>query len=181
MSEENLKELVLYTHHAPKTTLENWMINNISGFIEKLFPENWTPNVITLIGNSALPITLCFFLSNVGMKLTAEEPFESHYLIYAALAVFWFSQFDIMDGVRARRQKSGSPIGRIIDEALDMVQQASWALLCGYMFRFDNLLFEFLMVMTNTVQHTMEMRFLMFGSLSLTVGDFGPVELESLI
>jgi len=40
------------------------------------------------------------------------------FLVVAA-AFQWFSLFDVMDGMRARRLKCGSPLGRIIDEALD--------------------------------------------------------------
>jgi phosphatidylglycerophosphate synthase len=86
-----------------------------------------------------------------------------------------------MDGQRARRQKSGSPIGRIIDEALDMIQQSCYSLLMGYMFRFDNRVFEIMVIMINTVQHTMEMRFLLFGRLDITVGEIGPVEFECML
>ncbi len=60
-------------------------------------------------------------LTQVGTRLTNIETASPGLLVAAALAVQWFSQFDIMDGVRARRQKSGSPLGRIVDEALDMV------------------------------------------------------------
>ncbi len=37
------------------------------------------------------------------------------------------------------------------------------------------------MFMANTVFYTMEMRYLLFGNLELTVGEIGPVEVEWLI
>jgi len=36
-----------------------------------------------------------------------------------AVSLQWFSLFDVMDGMRARRTKTGSPLGRIVDEAMD--------------------------------------------------------------
>ena len=95
------------------------MINNVSNRLELLFPDNWTPNVITLLGNCALPLCVGLTIFMTGTKLTAEEKVDDRLLILCGFAVLWFSQFDIMDGLRARRQKSGSPLGRIIDEALD--------------------------------------------------------------
>jgi hypothetical protein len=67
------------------------MIDNVSGPIEKIFPEAWTPNVVTLMGNSVLPIVTCLFLSQVGTKMTAEEPVENYLFILAAFGLFWFS------------------------------------------------------------------------------------------
>ena len=81
----------MYKHYAPKTTLELWMIDNISGMFEKIMPDSWTPNVVTLLGNIACPTVCCLFMSQVGLKMTAEEPIEKHYFIAASFAVFWFS------------------------------------------------------------------------------------------
>lgn len=86
-----------------------------------------------------------------------------------------------MDGVRARRQKSGSPLGRIIDEALDITQQACYSLWLGYLFNFDCLFFELLMVMANVTFFSMEMRFILSKSLTMNVGEIGPVEIELIL
>lgn len=71
--------------------------------------------------------------SVVGLKMTSEEPIPNYIFLILAFCLQWFSQFDIMDGVRARRQKSGSPLGRIIDEALDMTQQACYSMWVLYL------------------------------------------------
>lgn len=47
-----------------------------------------------------------------------RELLPNYYLIMAGLSLQWFSMFDIMDGMRARRLKCGSPLGRIIDEGI---------------------------------------------------------------
>lgn len=87
-----------------------------------------------------------------------------------------------MDGIRARRQKSGSPLGRIIDEALDLTQNSCYCLWIGYLFRSDNLLLEMMFIMPNVVFYTMEMKFILCKNLKMTVGEeIGPVEVELLI
>lgn len=114
----------------------------------------------------------------VGMRLTPEEPSDDSLFLCMALALQWFSQNDIMDGVRARRQKSGSPLGRIIDEALDMTQQACYSLWLGYLFRFDCIWFELSFIMTNVVFYSMEMKYILCKNLNLNLGEVGPVEVE---
>jgi phosphatidylglycerophosphate synthase len=86
-----------------------------------------------------------------------------------------------MDGVRARRMKNGSPVGRIVDEALDTLQQACYALWLGYVFRFDNLLFELMFLMPNLIFYTMEMKYVICKNLKMIVGEIGPVEIELLM
>ena len=55
------------------------------------------------------------------------------WVLYAAAAgLQWFSWFDMCDGKRARRLKCGSPVGRIIDEALDMINQSITPLMILY-------------------------------------------------
>jgi phosphatidylglycerophosphate synthase len=48
-----------------------------------------------------------------------REPIPDYLLVVVAITLQWFSLNDCMDGMRARRTKTGSPLGRIIDEAID--------------------------------------------------------------
>lgn len=58
-----------------------------------------------------------------GTNMTpSEAPPSCFNFMMMAIALNWFTHSDLMDGLRARRQKSGSPLGRVIDEALDMMQ-----------------------------------------------------------
>ena len=128
------------------------MCEGPSLWLEKTFyPECLTPNVITLMGNLPQIAMIFVVFSQIGMKMTSDEPTHGLTLMLAAAALQWFSQHDIMDGLRARRLKTGSPLGRIIDEALDMIQQACYCLWVGYIFRFDNLLCETILTMPNVV------------------------------
>ena len=64
-----------YVHKAPKTTIELWMIKNVSEPIERLLiPDCLTPNVVTLMGNMFLPPVVYIFLSQVGTTITDSEP-----------------------------------------------------------------------------------------------------------
>lgn len=45
-----------------------------------------------------------------------EDKIEDWYIIMGAFCLQWFSLFDILDGMRARRLKCGSPLGRLVDE-----------------------------------------------------------------
>jgi phosphatidylglycerophosphate synthase len=45
-----------------------------------------------------------------------QEVIPNWYFYLSAFCIQWFSIFDIMDGMRARRQKTGTPLGRLIDE-----------------------------------------------------------------
>jgi hypothetical protein len=67
------------------------MIGNVSNRIELLFPDSWTPNVITLLGNCALPLTVSYMIYFTGTKMTAEQPTDDRFLIAAGFALLWFS------------------------------------------------------------------------------------------
>jgi phosphatidylserine synthase len=133
------------------------------------------------VGNLPQIAMIFVVFSQIGMKMTSDEPTHGPTLMLAAAALQWFSQHDIMDGVRARRLKTGSPLGRIVDEALDMIQMACYCLWVGYVFRFDNLLCETILTMPNVVFWTMEMKFILCKNLKMVVGEFGPVELEIVL
>jgi phosphatidylglycerophosphate synthase len=122
LTEEQIENLVQYKHSSPKTTVELWMIDWVSGPFEKYcIPDIFTPNIVSILGNMALPIVMWMIITQVGTTLTNKDPTRDDLIILGGCALQWFSQFDIMDGQRARRQKSGSPLGRIIDEANDMI------------------------------------------------------------
>ena len=53
----------------------------------------------------------------------------------SALATYWFSWADILDGMRARKYKCGTPVGRLIDEAGDPVQYSLFCMMFGYVMK----------------------------------------------
>lgn len=55
--------------------------------------------------------------------------------VFFAFTIQWFDWFDMMDGSRARRLKAGSPVGRIIDEAGDLMIYTNIATMAAYLLR----------------------------------------------
>jgi phosphatidylglycerophosphate synthase len=89
--------------------------------------------------------------------------------------------FDIMDGMRARRTRCGSPLGRIIDEGGDMVTQACYCVLIAYCFGVQDSILEFAFIQINITFYFMEMRQVMTGKLVLIQDEIGPVEIELML
>ena len=88
---------------------------------------------------------------------------------------------DIFDGLRARRQRSGSPVGRLVDEAFDLVTLMCMSIFIGYGIQPNNSVLELLFFGANIIAFSMEMRFTMFHSLVLAIGEFGPIENELIL
>lgn len=88
-----------------------------------------------------------------------------------------------MDGQRARRLKCGSPIGRVLDEAGDMVQYTFFTLLIGYVTKVGSGWYVLGYALINVGCYSMEVHFLITKSLNITLDviEFGPVELELFI
>jgi phosphatidylglycerophosphate synthase len=148
-----------------------------------LYPDSWTPNTVTFIGQIPQVAVLLLTFAVSGMSLsTADPPAKNFLFVLMGLSLNWFSQHDVMDGLRARRQKTGTAFGRIFDEALDMIQQTCYSMWLGYLCRFDNYILEQIFLMSNVVFHSMEMKYLMCrGQLQMTVGEVGPLELEAFL
>lgn len=104
-------------------------------------------------------------------------------LLAAAASNYWFSWFDMMDGQRARRLKCGSPIGRIVDEAGDLMVTTWQALYGGYLMRAEPGLICFSYAFVNMIPYCMEMSFIVTGEFHQHAGEFdiGPVEIEIML
>ena len=116
-----------------------------------------------------------------GTRLDGSVFPNYHYLFLMVLSLQWFSHLDLMDGVRARRQKSGSAVGRIIDEANDMIMQGIYSIWVAYLVQIDNSIIEVSFIMINVIQYTMEIKFIMFENLTIQVGEIGPFEIELIV
>jgi len=184
LTEDDLQNLMTYKHvTAPNDPVAEWYVQNIAIPAEPVvYPVSWTPNVITFIGNTPNIILTFYIFATIGLKMTPDEKSDDFiWMVLAPICLHFFSWNDCMDGIRARRQRSGSALGRLVDEALDMIQQAMYMAWTGYIFRFDCLFWEALMVGTNIVFHTMEMKFIMCRKLCFTTGGIGPTEFEMIM
>jgi phosphatidylglycerophosphate synthase len=127
-----------YKHSAAKTTLEKWEIDNLWGpFEAKLIPEVLSANFITLTGQLPLFILVAYFLIFEPTSQTFESlgSCPQNIVCLFGLAYLFFSICDILDGLRARRLRCGSPFGRIVDEYLDLLSMAHVTCLCLVMIR----------------------------------------------
>ena len=86
-----------------------------------MLPSYWSPNLITWIGNIAIYLASTIMIVYGGVKYHDEKSPPNWTFLFAAACISWFSCFDYMDGQRARRLKCGTPLGRIIDEAGDVM------------------------------------------------------------
>lgn len=70
-------------------------------------------------------------------NLTMKEPIGNYNIVLFAFFMQWFSLVDCMDGMRARRTKCGSPLGRIIDEGIDQIAYTAFGAYYGYVLRVE--------------------------------------------
>ena len=71
----------------------------------------------------------------------------------------------MMDGARARRLKAGSPIGRIVDEAGDMMIYTNIAVVAGYFLRAPPGWLSLAPFLINIPAYAMEINFIITGKL----------------
>ena len=86
-----------------------------------MIPEVFSPNVVSLTGQIPSLILIIYVFTHMDTRMDGTALMPSWVFYTAAACLQWFDWFDNADGVRARRLKCGSPIGRIVDEALDLI------------------------------------------------------------
>jgi phosphatidylglycerophosphate synthase len=85
-----------------------------------------------------------------------------------------------MDGTRARRQKAGSPFGRLFDEANDMIQMTIYQTTLAYLLRLNNAALNSIFISLNLIFFSQEIKFMLCRELKLQVGEIGSIEIEHL-
>ena len=76
--------------------------------------------------------------------MSLDTKVDSNLIILAGYFTLWFTNIDICDGMRARRLKVGSPLGRFVDEAGDCMVMTSYGTILAYVFNFNNILFDYM-------------------------------------
>jgi hypothetical protein len=179
LSEEQLKQLEQYKHSSGKTAFESFLLDTVTGFWERLYPSMFNANFITILGLIPQFFTTAWIIYSIGVDATSgAEKNDDRLFTWAGLALLWFNQHDLMDGVRARRLKAGSPLGRLLDEANDLIQMTFYPVAVMYALRFDNCMLEMLFLAVNACFYCMEMKHIICNNLKMTVGDIGNVEIE---
>jgi phosphatidylglycerophosphate synthase len=158
------------------------VIGTVCQWTERIYPEFLNANFITMVGQIPQLLTLLMVMFTMGLDLRGDS--SSNYdraFYWCGLALFWFNHHDLMDGVRARRQKSGSAFGRFFDEANDMIQMTCYSVSLAYLWRLDNVWLEggFFLAL-NVIFFAMEMKHLLCNQLVLTCGEIGQLEIENM-
>lgn len=107
-----------------------------------------------------------------------REPIPDHLFIVVGIVFQWFSLNDCIDGMRAKRLKCGSPLGRVVDEAIDQLVYACLGAFLGYLLRIEPNLWIFSIGLVNLPFYAMEIRHHHCKDMMMIVGDIGPVEVE---
>jgi phosphatidylglycerophosphate synthase len=123
-----------------------------------------------------LSIYLLFFQDN--QNYTSIQGMPRYIITIGALVFYWFSIMDCMDGTRARRLKCGSPLGRVVDESLDLVAYFQMANTVLWMILPGASGWVLVLGLANLPFHSIEIRFLITKKLVLSAGELGPIEVE---
>ena len=146
-----------------------------------MFPSFISANTITLLGQLPLLGLLLYVFWSHGANVSPDNLIDPKLLIVAGILVESFSQLDIMDGLRARRMKVGSPLGRLIDEGGDCIVMSNYCCLLAYLFCFDNMWWELPLFYLNLAFYGMEIRYKICNSLVMVVGELSSVEVEMML
>lgn len=130
------------------------------------------------MGSVPLQLLVITNLLIVGPNISEENPLPRWIMLYTGLAMFWFTNIDMMDGNRARRLKAGSPLGRFVDECGDTITITNYNFLVAYALGVNNMWSEWAFVMMNFAFYMQETRSIIEGGLVQTLGELGPVEVE---
>ena len=181
LTDEQLQKFSEYKHSSSKTTFEVWMIDYPAGWVERSLPGFMSANTVTLLGQIPIHIMIMVLLWHTNGHTPRLNEEVRTLLIVAGITIYWFSLIDIADGCRARRLKIGSPLGRIVDEAGDILCQAHYCLIVCIAAGFDNVYAEIFCVVVNIVFYSMELKHRVQGKLTMVTGELGPVETELVL
>jgi hypothetical protein len=119
VSEQFRKAVLAYRYSSPNLSFMEWFcLNQFWERVTLLYPMWLAPNVITLMG------FLCIVVGYVFNLVASPEGLGSmpeHLYPVLAVLVFIYQTLDGSDGKQARRTKSGSALGELMDHGVDAV------------------------------------------------------------
>ena len=181
LTPEELLTFSKYSHSTPKTTYDTFLVNGPLKFVERLFPSFLSANALTLLGQSPIVAYLFITFMVQSPDISLKNQVDPTWFLGSAILLQWFSLVDIMDGIRARRLKIGSPMGRLIDEAGDCIVMTAYSILCAYVLVLENSWLEIIYFFMNMAFYGMEIKYYVTGSLVMVVGELGSVEVELIL
>lgn len=122
ISKEGEKNLKTFNYAGDDPSyLYKYVNSPLAQFIVDHFTPRWlAPNVITFMGFSFTLIMhiICFYYAQGEMQ---AEYYPRWMHLCCALAIWFYSICDNMDGKQARRTKSGSVLGATVDHGVDAI------------------------------------------------------------
>lgn len=115
---EGLDQLKNYKYVSGVYSKLDYIIEPFWNKGAELFPTWFAPNLITLIGFLVLLSSSLLFIA-YDFKMNEDQPSFNYF--YAAFAIFFYMNFDAIDGKQARRLKKGSPLGQLFDHGCDCI------------------------------------------------------------
>ena len=179
---EQLKTFSMHKHSAPSTTIEIFLKNYPLDWVERyLIPSSWSANTVSILGQLPLLFFTLYVLIIEGAQIGPDHLMSKDSCLIAAMCILWFSYFDILDGIRARKAKCGSALGRVIDEAGDTICQTCYSILLAKALGWDNKILELNVFGVNTMFYICELSQLITGKLVFVTGEIGPIEVEASV
>lgn len=117
IDENGLKKLDEYKYiSGGYSWLDNKMNPFWIWFVDTLIPQWLAPNLMTGIGLIFMVLGYLIMLI-YDFSLTEDVPSWTYF--FAGLCLFLYQTFDACDGKQARKTKSSSPLGQLIDHGCD--------------------------------------------------------------
>jgi len=134
LSDQSLASLRKYKYNGvDRSLLSRFVLNPFWTRCAALMPPWLAPNVITLIGISAIVLCNLIVLVLQGGDMSTPMPRAVYALI--GLSFFFYQTMDNIDGKQARRTGTSSPLGELFDHGIDSLNCLWGALLmittCG--------------------------------------------------
>ncbi|KAL0235169.1 hypothetical protein GEMRC1_001751 [Eukaryota sp. GEM-RC1] len=117
-SDKDIGNLQSYKHSCDdKSILSKRVLTPFWIRVSSVLPSSITPNMITLFGGAFMMAVFIFTLFTADNFLTTHV--SAFHSLLAGFAFFVFNTTDGVDGIHARRTKQSSPLGDLLDHAVD--------------------------------------------------------------
>jgi phosphatidylglycerophosphate synthase len=112
LSYEEKENLVNWTYRSIDNSISTQMLTEFWDVCLAMVPNNVAPNLLTLAG------LLCLLQSTV-LTMSCYETRPILTTILNVILIFAYQALDAIDGKQARKTKSGSPVGELLDHICD--------------------------------------------------------------
>jgi ethanolaminephosphotransferase len=138
LTNDSLKRLEKFQYSGSNISYSyNWIISPLlDNYIMKIIPLWLAPNLITII--SFIFNLLAFLLLCYETRLNLEVRVSNYTMLFKAFSHLAYLILDNADGKQARRTKTSSPLGLLLDHGFDAITTAIVAYNCSLMVMLGN-------------------------------------------